>query len=694
MNWKLSIEYPLWTVAVCLLIAAGYAALLYARHKDTAFFKQYKWARLILPFLRFLLASILLILLLGPLLNSLKFKTYKPILLVAVDASSSMTNGPINTSEIDEFLPQLEAKLSSKYDVRLVRVGNNLTPYDSTIGYKEPYSNLSALFRIDGKYQYGQDISAAVFLSDGIYNKGVDPSNLASHSKWPVYGLAWGDSSRVTDLAIEDVYYNSLVFKDNDYQVQLELSADHFKGKSSMLRVFVNGQKFMEETVQFTSDEDFIEKTIDLPAKKLGLNKIEIQLQSDPSEKYIANNNFSFYVDVVEASKKIEIWSRNSHPDAGMILSAIESNQQYAVNIVKDQSLFTVNNQDVIVLHDWFSNPADVELVNACKAKGIAVYILIGPSFNAQLFNKADLDINLDMQSGWSSAVGFLNSSFEYFDSPESLKSSLSKWAPLKVPFGKFGGFRPADVYLYQKIGNVTTTEPLILLKKDGNYRYAVLAGHGMWRWRLNDYEQNQTHSLVNAINTGIVQFLSVKDKKQAFKVYAGKRIYGESEAVRLLGELYNASLEPIEHAEIQLDLILDGNSVEERVMGERNGQYYLDLHGLEHGAYEFSAEVEVAGKSLTSKASFVVSKDQVELMDLRARYPLLESISALSKGAFFTFDQRNELVDLLAQSESHNASIEEERTWSSLIDMKGIFIVLMLLISLEWLIRKFIGGY
>ena len=694
MSWKLSIEYPWWAVAICLLIAASYSALLYARQRESVFFKDNNWARVILPLLRFLLVSLLLLLLLGPFLNRLNYQTNKPILVVAVDQSLSMSQTEDSTAKIERLLASMNQKLSGKYDLKVQSLGDELSPMDSNHVFKAPSSNLSALFKVDGNYQFGRDIDAAVLISDGIFNKGVDPGNLAAQSKWPVYSLAWGDSSRQTDLAIEDVYYNSLVFKDNDYQIQIEVAADHLKGKSSQLQVSVNGEKQFESSLSFSSDEDFIEQSVVLPAQKLGLNKVEIQLASDPSEKYTTNNYYSFYVDVVEASKKVEIWTRTVHPDAGALLNAIKSNQQYAVEMIKDPAMFKPSNQDVIILHDWFSKSGDADLFNACKAKGIAVFVMLGPSFSTRWFNQAEWDVSFDMQSGWSSASAVLNSSFEYFDVADGLKTSLSKWAPLKVPFGKLQGAKPAEVFLYQQIGQVTTAEPLLLLKKERHYRYAILLGHGLWRWRMNNYQNMQNHELFNSLNSTIVQFLSLKDQKQAFKVYSSKRIYGESEKVRLLGELYNASLESMENAEIELALLKDGDLIEERIMGEKNQQYFLDLNALGHGSYEFIAKVEVAGELLTSKGSFVVSENQIELMDLRARYSLLQSIGAMSNGGFYAFNQADELVNHLAQSETHKASIEEERSWSSLIDFKALFILLLLFLSAEWLIRKLIGGY
>ena len=84
-------EYPIWLSLFCLLLGAGYTALLYyrnQRHKELS-------NRLLvtLGVLRFVLVSVLSFLLLGPMFKALLTELEIPIVVIAQDNSESISSG-------------------------------------------------------------------------------------------------------------------------------------------------------------------------------------------------------------------------------------------------------------------------------------------------------------------------------------------------------------------------------------------------------------------------------------------------------------------------------------------------------------------------------------------------------------------------------------------------------------------------
>ena len=124
MNWEVFISYPWWFVLLCLLAGAVYACILYFRSKDSALFQDYPAAKYVLPTARFILASLLCFLLLGPVLKYIDFVTQKPIVALLVDDSKSMENGGASAEDVRQAAFQLSEKMGSKYDVQTIRFSN------------------------------------------------------------------------------------------------------------------------------------------------------------------------------------------------------------------------------------------------------------------------------------------------------------------------------------------------------------------------------------------------------------------------------------------------------------------------------------------------------------------------------------------------------------------------------------------
>jgi hypothetical protein len=94
-------------------------------------------------------------------------------------------------------------------------------------------------------------------------------------------------------------------------------------------------------------------------------------------------------------------------------------------------------------------------------------------------------------------------------------------------------------------------------------------------------------------------------------------------------------------------------------------------------------------GKPTPLRAPFTVSaRPSTELIDLATNLPLLEEIAAKSGGKVFTAENAAELADLLAQK----TAVREFRTDTKLWEAWPTLVVFLVLLTLEWLARKWAG--
>ena len=210
MNSGISFSYPWWCIIFCLLLGAGYAAALY--YRDRTFDESssrsglFKWGMAIF---RFLVVTIIAILLMSPFIRYRNTKTYKPIIAILQDNSESIRNSfkPADSVAYFKKLQQLTDKLSGKYDVVTYAFGNELKK-TSEFALTSKVTNISdAIENINDLY-YNQNLGAVIIASDGIYNQGINPVYSATKSTYTIYTVALGDTTIPKDLHFGNVYYN------------------------------------------------------------------------------------------------------------------------------------------------------------------------------------------------------------------------------------------------------------------------------------------------------------------------------------------------------------------------------------------------------------------------------------------------------------------------------------------------------
>jgi hypothetical protein len=695
LNWNISIAYPWWFVLLCLLVGAIYAGLLYYKSKDYERFADYRWVQFLLPILRFFLGSILAFLLLGPVLKYAGHITQKPIIALVIDDSKSAVQSGVSINDIAASAQLLQKKLENKYDVNVVSYSNvpQFTTLDKLKGTGSE-TNISEALRYTTEQFVNQNLGAVILLTDGIYNAGSDPSFVSENYKVPLFTVGLGDTTVYADLGVNNVLHNSLAYLGNEFPMRVEVKATKLAGKQANMQVLLNGKTIEQKNIIISKDAFFYEVDVVAKAQRLGQNKVDIRLTTFDNEKNKINNAYMFYVDVIDGKKKVAIWADAPHPDLGMLRASINSNENYQAEIALGS--YTVSNDfDLVIVHNWFASPAQLNLYEKLKSSGVPVLLVIGDKFDSRIFNGGSQDLKFYPSGrGTNAALPLVNSAFEYFELDASLAANIKKWPPLSAAFGKFKGYILSDVLLYQQIGSVTTQEPLVVLTTTNTFRLGVISGTGIWQWRLIDFEKNGSHDAVTGLITNMVQYLAVKEDKKLLKVYPSAKQYGVGEDVTLLGELYNQSLDPIRGQEININLKDAAGKVYKHTMTASGSQYRLVLQNLGAGAYQYEAKAAVGGVALSDKGYFTIVGQQKELTNLTADFNVLRQLASSTGGRFTTYGAIANLGDELVLNDTFKSVIVEDNKLEDLIKFKWLFWLLLSLLSLEWFVRKWAGGY
>ena len=206
------------------------------------------------------------------------------------------------------------------------------------------------------------------------------------------------------------------------------------------------------------------------------------------------------------------------------------------------------------------------------------------------------------------------------------------------------------------------------------------------------DYVKNENHEATNELVHKTIQYLAVKEDKRKFRVYPVKNNYDEDETVRFIAELYNASYEPINTAEVKLNLYNSDKKVYNYSFSKNGNAYRLDLGILPAGIYTFTAKAEGIAETMTGK--LIITPLQTELVNTRADHGLLRQIAYKHTGKFYNARDIKKVIEEIKKNETISSVSYKERRPDELINIKWIFFLLIALISAEWFIRKYEGAY
>jgi hypothetical protein len=695
----LSFEYPFWFVGLCVLTGLGYALALYWR--DNRFHEKSPRNNRILGTLRFLAVTLLCLLLLSPTLRSKIVDVRKPVVVIAQDQSESLRGAlGIDSVQYVAAMERLRENLAQDYDVRTFAFGSSVRE-GVDYRFSDKSTNISAA--LEGIYDLyaNQNLGAVVLATDGIYNEGSHPAYSGTALGVPVYGVALGDTVQKKDLYLKKVFNNRIAYLGDKFTLEADVAAFNLSGQATRLTVSkIEGERIVPlQTKDISLDKtDFFQtQEILLDATQPGVQRFRITLSGVSAEATLANNTRDIFVEVLDARQKILLLANAPHPDLSAIKQVLLGQQNYAVDIrYPKNDPVDVAQYDFVVLHQIpGSNTTADAALNVIRSKKIPRLFILGAQSNLAAFNQQQSLLNVQGNIAQTNMVDpRIMKAFPLFNLEEPVLKNTNQFPPLVVPFGEFTVTGNASVLLTQKIGAVETNYPLLLMGDEPTGKTGVLAGEGVYRWRLFDYLQRDNFAVFDELLGKTIQYLALKDDKRRFRVYTAQNVFNENESIRLDAELYNASYELINDPDASI-VVTDEQGRKFNFTFNKNGRaYQLNAGYFPVGNYTYEAQATVNGEVLKADGRFAVQPVQLEQYATTADHNLLRVLSAQYGGRVVYPAQLDALAEQLRNENKLPAIRYESTSTRSVINLKWIFFLLLGLLSGEWLLRRYWGSY
>jgi len=679
-----------------LLAAIGVVFLLYFRNKANK--ELSKTQVRILMSLRFLSFFLLAFLLLSPFLRNLKKVVQNPIIVLAWDNSASITSlsDSLNAkAQFSSIQTEITNKLGTDFELVEYTFGESSNT-SKQLNFNEKKSDYSELISSVSSNHYNQNIGALIVAGDGIYNQGKNPINLLNEVSFPIYTVGFGDTSIVSDSRIQNIRVNRTAFSGNKFPVEVDAQFSKVKGKPLKLSIIQNGIELESTVITPPNDNYYYSKEFILEAGDPGLKHYLARVESVDNERNTKNNSSGFVINVLENKQKILILSDGSHPDIGAIKNTLEEQKTYDVSVFTEEP-FPSNLKDfnLVVLNQLpTSSKSAAKIIETAKNSRLPLLFIVGNKTFLPQLNALNQGAKIEPLAGsGEEAQPTHNSSYATFNLSEDFIEALPTFPPLQVAFADYEMETDFTPIFYQKLKGIETSKPLMATGKLNGRKIGYIFGEGIWRWRLFDYYQNQSHTRFNELVNQLIQYLALRENEDNF-IVDFQAIYAETDDVILNAELYNDAFERIASEEINIVLKNSNDEDFDFTFDIKEQNYFLNAGHLPVGDYTFSAEVNIGNETFNETGSFSVIPVNIENVVMRANHNMLYQLATQSGGEFYTSNQTNKLISELKSTNKLKANTYFQEMINELLNLRWLFFVLLLLLSVEWFLRKYWGIY
>ena len=607
----------------------------------------------------------------------------KTKLSVLVDNSSS-----IKFFKKDSLIYQIvdevkkNKKLNKKFNIDYYSFGTKFSLTD-TFNFTDNQTDISIPLERISKLENNSK-NPILLISDG--NQTIGNDYQYTSIKAPVFPIVVGDTSKQKDVKISQINVNRFSFINNKFPVETIIQYEGIQPVRLRYSIENNGKIIFKKLINFTKNNNSTILKTFIKGTQEGVNVFKSKIESLKNEKNIVNNTKSFSVEVINKQSKILIVSSFYHPDLGALKKAIEHDKQRKVTIeIIGEKKFKINDYQLVILYQ--PNEYFDLLLNELNDSKSSFVLITGSKTDWSFINNKSIGIhkkNINQLENYSATF---NSSFLTY-SQENI--GFENFPPLQDYFGELSISMPYQILLFQNINGYSSQKPLLINANENNQKKIFLFGEGLWKWRSTSFQKDNSFQYFDRFIGNIIQYASNKKIRDRLDLDI-KPSYNINSKILISAFYADENFQFDKRATLLFTITnKDTNDMRTFPFSLSNASYQLNLNSLEAGRYEY--RISVDGQNISKKGNFLVSDFLVEEQFTRANNYKLGILANKTKGDIYFEDNYNLLFDKLIDDNRFVIQQKSKKIASNLINNKWIMIVIVILLSIEWFIRKYLG--
>lgn len=648
---------------------------------------------------------------------------------VFVDDSKSMSlsDGSVQRGQVVKELISSQAyrNIAKQFDMIPVVFGGDILKsgaFDS-LKFDQPLTNIESSLTEAARLETNAQAAFAILLTDGNYNEGGNPVDVAQSLSFPIYSVGIGDSTQPKDIVVREIIPAPSVYAGKKSVVRAVVSSFGYGGKSVIAHLSEDG-KVVDSKPITLADEGNIETLFDYTPATVGTHILTVHIPPLKGEFNQRNNFASASVDVLKGEYSVLLVAGEPSPDVAFLRRNIEADEDFSLEVLVqkngddfykptsgdgldksvDPKELLSQKYDAILLYDFPNSQSGGTLPGVVKDLNSTAYIYFaGKNLSMeQVEHLPRLPFVVrsflpgtsggEFQIGLS-ATGSSSMSSDLQPFYTMLSENLSLIPPLYYQRVECMPSYGSVAIAVPVLNGVSLTSPVFLVSEVG--RSAAFLAYGLWRMQLmspisglrNDFSKDFLTTLLrNLINSG---------KQKLLTVNTDKKSYDPSESINFVSLLVDQTGSPVNGASVDLNI---RNGASKRFVGDvqlnrsGDGSYAGSVSGLGEGKYSYFAEAKSSSGLLgADSGTIIVESLNKEFVQTSMNAPLLKQISAVTGGQFVT---PKEFMDgrLLIKPEWEQPVTLKNENRFELLSSLPILAVVFVLLGAEWVMRKIWG--
>lgn len=647
MQQRFLIEWPgaAWWVG-----AVGFGLLLAAlvlaeRQPWSKGFRTYLMAS------RLVLGILLVVTMAKPILHRYENYEVRPLVGLAVDDSRSVGRfAEGRTDSLAARLQRMKAALEQGgYRVAVSRIGGDTTLAD--LRFDQTRSDLQTLAYLAREPRGEAKVAATVLVSDGLFNEGSNP--ILSPPRMPTYTLGVGDTVRRPDTRIAALKVNRVVAAEANYTARVEVAAQGIESQRLNLVLEQDGQPVGSRLLALggTARRALVDFT--LPAGAVGTRSLRVKLQPAPGEKITGNNTAAAFVEVARLAKRVLLAAGAPHPDLKAIRAALEPIDQlelvpYTVGI----SPPSAGRFDVVILHGLPARGRVLPPVVEQAAARLPVWYILTSETDLAAFSAQQPVLKIQSSGGQDEVGAGFNPLFTRFLTDAVRADVFRTLPPLQTPFGAYAPGASTQTLLTQQVGRVESGKPLwIYGSGSGHAASSVLAGEGIWQWRLKESFDEGKPVVVDYLISRTVQLLAAQAERKRFRFQPLTPVSDLGTPVAFEAYVEDRAGQPSPGGPIEVSLTGPKGQSRRLTLQSADGSTGLEMIDLPEGTYTYRATTRLAGEVLQDQGRFSIQATDLEDIGAGADFGMLRRLAEATGARFASLGQEQQLVDALVKA-------------------------------------------
>lgn len=724
-------NWPKWVLGILLLTtSAGFALLLRSKLPKTLPALR-SWRMGVLWGLQTALAALLLILLWQPALMVAELKPQQNIIAVVVDDSRSMGINENGTTRQAEAVKALQggmlSGLQKRFQTRLYRMDSKLNRIEGLdeLHAAAPVTRIGDSLKQLANETTDLPIGAVVLLSDGSDNSGgidLDTISALRSRHIPVHTVGFG-REQYQDVEINDVSLPPRALADSRLAASVSFHQRGYAGRKGMLAVRDGAKVLTTREITFGPDGNIQTENLLFDAGAAGAKPLSFSIDPLPGEENRANNALTRLVDVKSEKRRILYIEGEPRWEYKFIRRAEDDDR-----IVQISSMMRTSENKIY--RQGIADPKELAGGFPNKVEDLFPYqgIIIG-SVEANSFTPEQQQLIKDFVDRRGGGLLLLGGRYSLSDGGWGV-SSMADLLPVVLPSRK-GTFHrdPATVELtpagaesiicrlledpaknidrwkklpplmdYEEIGTPkpgaavlvdakvgSRNLPLLATENYGRGRTAVMATSSTWHWRM---------------------LLPVEDKSQEEFWQQLLRWIVSDTPGRVYSSIPSPMLFDDGHVRVSADvrdknyMPLGDSHVEAHFLGPQNTAALVEMTPDPNSPGIFNAEwtaekpgtytVEISAKHSDEDVGrdtlmFQRIDGVAENFHTEQNRDLLEKLSSQTGGRYWQPQELAKLPNEIPYSEAGITIRQAKELWN----MPAIFLLILLLPSSEWILRR-----